>query len=146
MQHNYSGSGSSSDGGASASNSAQTSGAPHTSVQIHDAVTAASARAASQSAAAAAAASSVPNDPPTDPSQEASQGIAVPHPSKSAHLHLLYSGNNTLWMDGRFITGPGVEWFVGTFLVILIPGTVFLATTSVKRTLCGANLALECAP
>jgi palmitoyltransferase ZDHHC9/14/18 len=53
------------------------------------------------------------------------------HPAKSAHLSLLYGGNATFHCNGRFLTGPGARYFLGTGLVILIPGGVFIGTTCV---------------
>jgi len=64
---------------------------------------------------------------------QAQSHAPLPHPAKSAHLSLLYSGNNTLYCGGRFIVGPGPDAFLATALVILVPGAVFIGTTSVHH-------------
>ena len=65
--------------------------------------------------------------------QQSQSQAPLPHPAKSAHLSLLYSGNNTLFCGGRFIVGPGPDAFLATALVILVPGAVFIGTTSVDH-------------
>lgn len=86
------------------------------------------ATAAANSASAGAAA----GESQLQQSQAQSQA-PLPHPAKSAHLSLLYSGNNTLYCGGRFIVGPGPDAFIATALVILVPGAVFIGTTSVDH-------------
>ena len=53
------------------------------------------------------------------------------HPAKSAHLELLYAGNNSFHCNGRFLLGPGADMFYGTGLTIFIPCAIFIGTTCV---------------
>jgi hypothetical protein len=54
-----------------------------------------------------------------------------PHPAKSAHLALVYSGRNAFFCRDRLMVGPGTSWLLGTALVIFIPTVVFIVTTCI---------------